>query len=142
MRAEVGILLALLLVTGVLQNERPAAEALGIGGTFQVTEELTDDLDLDIVVDPNVAGENSIHLYLLNDAGRTVSDVEGVSMRLSLPEQDIGPIERDPVVTGPGHWVLTGRELALPGTWEITADVRVDRFTAASVTVPVVVAAE
>jgi copper transport protein len=139
-RWEVGVLLVILLVTGVLQNERPAAEALGIGGTFQVTEELTEELNLDIVVDPNVAGQNAIHLYLLNDADRTVSDVEGVTMELSLPEQDIGPIERDPVVTGPGHWVLNGRELALPGTWELTARFRIDRFTEASVTVPVVVA--
>lgn len=141
-RAEVLLLLGVLLVTGFLQNERPAAEALGIGGTFQATEELTEDLDLDIVVDPNVVGQNSIHLYLLNDAGRTVSDVEEVRMELSLPEQDIGPIERTPVVSGPGHWVLNGRELALPGTWEITAIMRIDRFTEASVTVPVVVAAE
>lgn len=141
-RWEVGVLVALLLVTGVLQNERPAAEALGIGGSFQVTEELTDDLNLDIVVDPNIAGQNQIHLYLLNDADRTVSDVEGVTMELSLPEQDIGPIERVPVVTGPGHWVLSGRELALPGTWEITARFRIDRFTEASVTVPVIVAAD
>lgn len=138
-RAEVLLLLAVLLVTGFLQNERPAAEALGIGGTFQVTEELTEDLNLDIVVDPNRAGENSIHLYLLNDAGRTVSEVEEVTLELSLPQQDIGPIERTPVVSGPGHWVLVGRELALPGTWEITANVRVDRFTEASVSVPVVV---
>ncbi len=140
-RTEVLLLLGVLLVTGFLQNERPAAEELGIGGTFQVTEQLTVDLDLDIVVDPNVAGENAIHLYLLNDAGRTVSDVEEVTMELSLPEQDIGPIERTPVVSGPGHWVLVGRELALPGTWEITANVRVDRFTESSVTVPVVVGA-
>lgn len=140
-RAEVLVLLGVLLVTGFLQNERPAAEELGIGGTFQVTEQLTEDLALDIVVDPNVAGENAIHLYLLNDAGRTVSDVEEVTMELSLPEQDIGPIERTPVVSGPGHWVLVGRELALPGTWEITANVRVDRFTESSVTVPVVVGA-
>lgn len=141
-RAEVLILLAILLVTGFLQNERPAAQELGIGGTFQVTEELTEDLNLDIVVDPNVAGQNSIHLYLLNDAGRTVSDVEEVTMELSLPAQDIGPIERTPVVSGPGHWVLTGRELALPGTWEITVRLRIDRFTESSVTVPVVVAPE
>ncbi len=141
-RWEVGLLLVLLLVTGVLQNERPAAEALGIGGAFQTTEELTEDLNLDIVVDPNIAGQNQIHLYLLNDADRTVSEVEGVTMELSLPEQDIGPIEREPVVTGPGHWVLNGRELALPGTWEITARFRIDRFTEASVTVPVIVAAD
>lgn len=141
-RWEVGLLVALLLVTGVLQNERPAAEALGIGGAFQTTEALTEDLNLDIVVDPNIAGQNQIHLYLLNDADRTVSDVEGVTMELTLPEQDIGPIEREPVVTGPGHWVLSGRELALPGTWEITARFRIDRFTEASVTVPVIVAAD
>ena len=138
-RAEVGLLVVVLLVTGVLQNVRPAAQALGIGGAFQVTEPLTEDLNLDIVVDPNVAGQNAIHLYLLDQTDRTVSDVEGVSMELYMPDQDIGPIQRTPVVTGPGHWVLNGRELALPGTWEITATIRVDRFSEASVTVPVVV---
>lgn len=140
-RAEVGILVVLLLLTGVLQNERPAAQALGIGGSFYASEQLTDELTLDIVVDPNVAGQNSIHLYLLDAQDRTVSAVEGVTMELSLPDQDIGPIERTPVVTGPGHWTLNGRELALPGTWEITVRLRVDRFTDASVTVPVVVSA-
>lgn len=138
-RAEVGLLLAVLLVTGVLQNQRPAAQALGIGGAFQVTEQLTDGLSLDIVVDPNVAGMNSIHLYLLDETDRTVSDVEEVTLELSMLDQDIGPLRRTPVVTGPGHWVLTGRELALPGTWEVTATVRVDRFSEASVTVPVIV---
>lgn len=141
-RAEVGILVVLLLLTGVLQNERPAAQALGIGGAFYATEELTEELNLDIVVDPNIAGQNAIHLYLLDDADRTYSDVEGVTMELSLPDQDIGPIERTPIVTGPGHWTLNGGELALPGTWEITARFRVDRFTEASVTVPVIVAAD
>lgn len=138
-RAEVGLLLVVLLVTRVLQNERPAAQTLGIGGIFQVTEPLTEDLNLDVVVDPNIAGQNSIHLYLLDETDRTVSDVEEVSMELSMPDQDIGPIQRTPVVAGPGHWVLSGRELALPGTWEITANIRVDRFSEATVTVPVVV---
>ena len=141
-RAEVVLLVAVLLVTGVLQNQRPAAQALGIGGDFQTTQALTEDLFLDIVVDPNIAGQNAIHFYLLDETDRTVSDVEEVTMELSMPEQDIGPIERTPVVTGPGHWVLNGRELALPGTWEITANVRIDRFTEASVTVPVIVGSE
>ena len=141
-RAEVLLLLAVLLVTGVLQNQRPAAETLGIGGLFQTTVTLTEDLKVDVVVDPNVAGQNAIHFYLLDETDRTVSDVEEVTMELSMPSQDIGPIERTPVVAGPGHWVTTGRELAVPGLWEITVNVRTDRFTEASVTVPVVVGAE
>ena len=43
-RVEVGGLVAVLAVTGVLQNERPAAEAVGIGGNFQVTVPLTDEV--------------------------------------------------------------------------------------------------
>jgi hypothetical protein len=55
-------------------------------------------------------------------------------MLLSLPAQDIGPLERVPTVTGPGHWTLEGGELALVGTWDITVNVRIDRFTQQSVT--------
>lgn len=140
-RLEVLLLVVVLAVTGWLQGQRPAAEELGVGGTFLATEQLTDELALDVVVDPNVAGINTIHLYLLDDTGRPVSAADGVTLLLSLPDQDIGPIERSPQVAGPGHWTLTGRELALPGTWEITATVRLDQFTEESVDVRAVVGA-
>lgn len=138
-RLEVGLLVTILAVTGWLQSQRPAAEELGIGGALLASEQLTDEWTLDVVVDPNVAGVNTIHLYLLDETGRTVSGVEGIRLEISNDDLDIGPIEREAVVAGPGHWTLTGRELALPGTWDIRAVVRVDTFTEESITVRTVV---
>ena len=140
-RTEVVLLVAIMLVTGVLSSQRPASEAVGIGGIFDGTQAVADGLDLQLLIDPNLAGRNSIHLYLLDATGRPYSDIEGLDMLLSLPAQDIGPLERVPVVTGPGHWTLEGGELALPGTWEITVNVRLDRFTQQSLTFTSVVGA-
>jgi copper transport protein len=138
-RGEVALLLAVLLVTGSLVNLRPAAEEAGITGILDVYEPVSDDLDLNLVVDPNRAGFNEIHLYLLNETGRPASAVDDVTLELSLPEEGIGPLVREPLVAGPGHWVLAGRELAIPGRWQIDVVVRVDRFTERTVSVPVVV---
>jgi copper transport protein len=133
-RTEVVLLVAIMLVTGVLSSQRPASEAVGIGGIFDGTQSIVDGVDLQLLIDPNTAGRNSIHLYLLDATGRPYSQIEGLDMLLSLPAQDIGPLERVPTVTGPGHWTLEGGELALVGTWDITVNVRIDRFTQQSVT--------
>ncbi|MDX1510959.1 MAG: copper resistance protein CopC [Nitriliruptorales bacterium] len=134
----VGLVLAI-AVTGVLAQLRPASDEAGITGAFQTTVTLTDELSMDVIVDPNRAGANEIHLYLVDATGRPVSDVEDVRLRLEQPEREIGPIQRDPIVAGPGHWQLTGRELSIPGTWEIRVIVGIDRFDERTVTVPVVV---
>lgn len=139
MAVEVVVLVAVLGVTGALTTQRPAAEAAGLLGSFQTSVALTDEYDLDLVVDPNVAGLNSMHLYLLDQTGRPVDALESLELQLSLPDEDLGPIVREPLVSGPGHWVLTGNELALPGRWEITVVARVSRFEESTVTIPVLV---
>jgi copper transport protein len=138
-RAEAWLLVAVVVVTGALVNLRPAAEAAGITGAYETTVEVTDELSANVVVDPNVAGANEIHVYLLDATGRPTRDVDGVRMRLTLPAQDIGPIERTPLPAGPGHWVLSGGDLAIPGAWDIDVVVEVDSFTEERLTVPVVV---
>ncbi|MBW3619839.1 MAG: copper resistance protein CopC/CopD [Actinobacteria bacterium] len=138
-RVEVALMVAVLLVTAFLVNLRPASEAAGITAVFETTAAVTDELTLNLVVDPNRAGDNQIHLYLLDTTGRPSGDVEDVTLRLSLPERDIGPIERETFVAGPGHWQLNGSELSIAGEWLIEVVVRVDRFTEEVVSVPVVV---
>jgi copper transport protein len=138
-RAESALLVVVLVVTGVLVNLRPAAEAAGITGAYETTVDVDEDLRLNLVVDPNVAGANEVHLYVLDRTGRPARDLDGVRMRLTLPERDIGPIEREPFPAGPGHWVLSGRELSIAGRWAIDVVVEIDRFTERTVTVDVVV---
>jgi copper transport protein len=138
-RLEVLGLVLLLGVTGALVQQRPAAEAAGITGLFEARQALGDDLALDVVVDPNRAGFNQIHLYVLDATGRPTSDIEGITVELTPPGEDGTPIVREPFVAGPGHWQVNGRELAFPGAWTIEVVVRVDRFTAARSSVDVVV---
>lgn len=138
-RFEAVGLLLVVAVTGALVNIRPASDEAGITGAYQTTVAVTDDVSMDVIVDPNRAGRNEVHLYLVDETGRPVEDVEEVRLRLELPARDIGPIERDPFVAGPGHWQLNGRELSIPGTWEIRVIVRLDRFDERTISVPVVV---
>lgn len=139
LRLEAAALVVLLGLTGFLVNQRPAAEAAGITGVYDVYVDVDAELELNLVVDPNRVGSNEIHLYLLDDTGRPAGDVEDVRLRLSKPTDDIGPIERTPFPAGPGHWVLSGRELSVPGRWVVTVVVGVDRFTEQTVEVPVTV---
>lgn len=143
LRRTVGIevvgIMAVLAVTAVLVNLPPAAEAAGVTGAYSVYEEM-DEYLVNLTVDPNRAGRNEVHLYLLTPQGRPVADaVEHLHLELSLPEEDIGPIERAPNIVGPGHWLLVGNELSLPGRWEIDVVAQVSRFEQLTTTITVVV---
>ncbi len=138
-RVEAAILVAVLAVTAFLVNLRPAAEEAGITGAFDTLVSIDEDLQLNLVVDPNRVGFNDIHFYVLDRTGRPHSDLESVEVELTQPARDIGPILREPSVAGPGHWQLEGNDLAVPGEWVIELVVGIDRFTEQRVRVPVVV---
>lgn len=109
MRWEIGgLVVVVVLVTAVLVNLQPAREAAGVTGVFSIHEQIADGTHVNLVVDPNRAGANQIHLYLLTETGRPADLAEAVTFELSKPDADIGPLTRTPEVAGPGHWILTG----------------------------------
>jgi copper transport protein len=126
-RGEVVLLTAVVAVTAVLVGAQPAAEAAGVGGPFSTAVPVGEDAQLSLTIDPSQVGANSIHLYLLDNAGRPV-DASELELQLSLPANDIGPIVRSPTFIAPGHWVHTGRELAVAGQWQVDAVVTIGRF--------------
>lgn len=140
LRLEAGILVLVLGLTGVMVATQPASEAAGLGGFYEVTAALDDGLELDLVVDPNEAGRNTIHLYVLDGNGRPAADVEDLALELTYAPQDIGPIPIEPFFAGTGHWIATVDDLAFAGDWDIRVVVGVDRFTETSTTVTVPVA--
>jgi copper transport protein len=136
---EVVGLVVVVALTGFLVSQRPAAEAAGITGAYQVTVPLTADYDVDFVVDPNRAGRNALHVYVLDATGRPVGDVDDLRLELTyLPEQ-IGPIGVDPYLVGPGHWTANIDDLRFAGEWEIRVVAGIDRFTEAEARIPFVV---
>ncbi len=110
-----------------------------MGGLFVERLDLEQDLRVEMVVDPNRAGDlNEIHLYFTDPTGRPV-DLTDVEVALALPARDIQPVRRTPFRAGPGHMLMSGRELTIPGDWEITITSQLDEFTqtAATFDVPV-----
>ena len=138
-RFELAAIAAVLALTGVLVGLQPAAEAAGVTGAYSETVDFEGIGQMTFTVDPNVTGQNEIHLYLLGDTGRPVDVAESVALLLSHPELDIGPIEREPLIAGPGHYLLSGPELNQPGVWEITTEVALTRFDVVSETISVTV---
>lgn len=128
-RVELVGVTAVLLVTAVLVNLVPAKTEAGVVGVFSTYTDLGDDAELNLVVDPNRVGLNEVHMYLIDATGRPADFAEEVVVRLEMPSKDIGPIERAPEKAGPGHWILTGRELSISGEWRIEVVARESRFS-------------
>jgi copper transport protein len=137
--AEVaGIALAVGL-TAVLVDLTPARVEAGVGQIHSEILDLGDAGSVQLVVDPNRAGQNSVHLYLYGPDGRPAEPAEDVRLELRKPGDGIGPITRQPLRAGPAHVQWDGAELVSSGRWEITVVVRVDRFTEVSATADVLV---
>lgn len=139
-RAEALLVVVVLLVTGALVSQRPAAVEAGLAGSLQTAAPLTDDLTVDLVIDPNRAGRNTLHLYVVEPTGRPTDTVEDLRLELTYVPEGIGPIELELFPVGPGHWTGTVDALAFPGSWEVRVVAAVGRFEDASVTLPVIVA--
>lgn len=138
-RLEAVALVAAIALTAVLVNVTPARSAAGVGEIFSETVALDDAGSVNVVVDPNRAGRNAIHLYFYDPDGRPAEITEDVTVRLSLPASDIGPIVREPVRAGPAHFQIDGDELVTGGRWVIEVTAIISRFEAASGEVEVLV---
>ena len=120
-------LVVVLVLTAALVSTPPARTAAGIGTIFSDTKPIGTD-SVNLVVDPNRAGPNSIHLYLLDQSGRPAALAQSVELDLSLPAANLGPIVRQPLVAGPGHYLLDSNDLSIAGAWTIVVRAQVSKF--------------
>jgi hypothetical protein len=112
-------------------NQVPARTAAGIGTIYSQTKPIASATVKDtvnLVVDPNRVGHNSIHMYFLDPTGRVAEVANGVTLELSFPASQIGPLTRQPFVAGPGHYQLDTDDLSLPGQWEIKVRAQFSKF--------------
>ena len=68
------------------------------------------------------------HLYLLDQSGRPAALAQSVELDFSLSSANIGPIQRQPSVAGPGHYLLDSNDLTIAGTWTILVRAQVSKF--------------
>jgi copper transport protein len=121
----VGIVLAL-AATSVLVDLTPASRAFA--SSASEVAQLGDDLQVELTVDAARAGQAELHLYLLDELGRPVGEVQEVTLRFASDDAGIAPITRSPSDAGPGHWVHRADAMSVAGTWQVEAQFRLSDF--------------
>lgn len=125
-RVETALGVAVLAVTALLVNAQPARTALA--QPYAAELRAGDDLLVDLTIDPAKAGTTEIHVYTLEPTG-AVARVEDLTMTMSLPERDLGPLEIPLQRAGPGHFSAYDVQLPLPGEWTVDIAAFPDQFT-------------
>jgi copper transport protein len=133
--AETLLAVVVLAVTSLLVSAEPARSALSRPFSTELT---TDDLLIDVTVDPAKAGPTDFHFYTLSPEG-AVQDVAELTARLRLPEADVGPLPLKIEKVAPGHYSAYGSELPLRGRWELEVVARLTEIdqVRATTTIPV-----
>jgi copper transport protein len=134
---EVMLGVAILVVTAFLVNVPPGVDALE-SGPFTVQLEAADGVNVDLTIDPADAGPVDVHVYVLDEVG-IPRDVEDVTVSLTLPDDDIGPLEVPVEPAALGHYSAYGFDIPISGDWELDVAVRVTDFEQvdAGTTVPI-----
>jgi copper transport protein len=133
---EAVLLVVVLGLTGFLVTTQPAAEAAGLTGPVSVDTALTDEVTLNVTVDPAEVGLNAIHVYAFDGTGQLTDEVDTLRLEFTYLDEGIGPFPVEPFVAGPGHWTATIEELRFAGDWEVRVVGGIGRFDEAEVTVP------
>jgi copper transport protein len=125
LRAELGLGVAVLAVTGALAGYVPARDAAT--GPWSGSADVGR-AHLEATVDPAAPGPNRVHLYLLDArSGAQYTGAKEVTATGALPERHIGALSLDTRRAGPGHYVAGGT-LGAAGRWQLVVTVRVSAF--------------
>jgi len=124
---EVALAVVVLALTAVLVNLAPARLEAGVSGPFIADVRLGEN-NLNVLVDPNEVGRNQIHLTASEPAGAPVR-VKEMRVLFRMPSEDIGPLRAGGRRLAPGHYVVSGRQLSVPGEWVLEVVARMGRFT-------------
>ena len=66
-----------------------------------------------VSIDPARPGANTLHLYLFDDAGR-LTQPAAITVSLTEPSQQIGPLDVKLQPGGPGHYIADGMDIPAP----------------------------
>jgi copper transport protein len=138
----VELLLAVVVlgVTSVLVGTPPAESAVvqPLDSTLPLKGTSGTSGSVQVSIEPASTGPNVLHLYLFDDAGQ-LAQPAGITVTISEPSQQLGPIDVKLQPAGPGHYTADAMDIPAAGTWTLQVSVRKDEFTAytASTTFPV-----
>lgn len=127
-RWELVVLAAVVLATSVLVDTPPSRSEAADAQPFSETVTIDDDLDVNVLVTPGVTGDNEIHITYIDALGLLDGRVESVTVELSLPDADIGPLITNAIELEAGHYLAATRQLVVSGDWELEVVGRIGSF--------------
>jgi copper transport protein len=133
---EVAVGAVVLALSAVLVGTAPADTAGGAGAQpVDVLVPLQGSSgangSVEVSVSPARVGANTLHVTLLDAAGR-LTQPRDITVQLTERAQQIGPLTVPLEPAGPGHYTTEAMDVPAAGTWTVTVTVRVDEFTAAT----------
>ena len=135
LRAEVALIVVVLGVTAALTSYAPSIAAES--GPFSATR-MVGTAQMQITIDPARVGANEMHLYLINPKdGTQFTGAKEVDVADTMPAKGIGPLHEKANLAGPGHYIVPGALLTVPGTWKVQVTVRTSEFDEHSTTMDV-----
>ncbi len=129
----VGVLVVIALASTLVQTTpaRAARQEATSRDTGQYNAMLTTKLySLQVQVEPEATGANTIHLYAFAPGGAAL-DVKEWKATAALPAQGIEPVEM-PVLPVTGNHAVAQAQLPTPGTWELGFTLRTTDIDAAT----------
>ncbi len=132
--AEIIVGVVVLALTALLVNARPAKQAYAAPFSTEVKAGPT---LVNLVVDPARAGPLTIHLYVLTAAG-LIDNVPEVTATMTNGRAGISGLTIPLRFAGPGHFIASGFDIPIAGTWTIRVLVRttnIDAYFADPITV-------
>ncbi len=109
-------------------GDSAGADGQASGGTFDGDQPFGD-ATVYFNLLPGRVGSNEIHITYVDSTGALVDVADSVTLEFAQPEAGVGPVEAETFIVTEGHFTYGGRELSLPGEWEITVVTRTDRFS-------------
>jgi copper transport protein len=120
LRVEAGLSVFVFVATALLMDAAPTASTgyHPYSGQFTVGTTV-----VDVIVDPDRVGLNSVHFYTLSEEGEPV-DVAELTASLTLPAKNIGPVPIQLAKLDAGHFSSDSFNVPIAGKWELDTTVR------------------
>ena len=113
--AEIALAAAVLAVTSLLVASAPAIA--DVSRPFNATITQGDRL-ASITVDPARTGRNTMHVYISTPGG-ALDKAQDITVRITLPSRDLGPIPVPVEDAGPNHVLSDNLQLPFSGDWQV-----------------------
>ncbi|WP_462410605.1 FixH family protein [Neobacillus sp. Marseille-QA0830] len=111
----------LVLILSVLLTNLPTAMASP--GPFKETHTSTNNSKITFDVTPNVIGENAFVLYLKDEKGQPIKDVEQVTLTFTSLEMEMGDDTKTLQKVKDGQYEAKGMNFNMAGRWNVRVHV-------------------